>query len=330
MRQSLYSISSSSVEEGKHRLSEYELELELDADSVHEIAHHLVYWRKVRVVSAVRASKQHAVHPSFDMRRRVSISSTALFAEMTGHRLPCLSHDFTSRFSTLGPLPSLLANLPTSSTFRKALPSHSDRHTAHDALIWLLRNDVLIQLHTYLRIVATPSIRRAAARAAIARRQSSSAIISTPKAPLSTSETMTAAAGRSADETSLGRTPESFPGDEEEVDPEDREDRSSSVINEPARPSMVERRWLEQIFLGRDVEAVDHFQRCVPPPSPPPPASACLSFGHFVLMIVQHRMMPMMNGRFHLEAISHHTSLSLREIRQILDLFSDVVVRFLS
>jgi hypothetical protein len=43
-----------------------------------------------------------------------------------------------------------------------------------------------------------------------------------------------------------------------------------------------------------------------------------------------HRMLPLLNGRFHLEAIAHHTSLSMREIKHILDAFGDVIVTFLS
>ncbi|CAE6522357.1 unnamed protein product [Rhizoctonia solani] len=127
-----------------------ELNLKLD---VYPMTRLLLYNRKARIVDVIPPGM------------KVMYSAAPAFKRP----LPELSAVFSRLFSTVPPLPSLLATLTSySRPFSSLIPSRDHRAFYLEVLIWLLRQGLLEKLHLRVRIVATAEI-RAATRAALAR-----------------------------------------------------------------------------------------------------------------------------------------------------------------
>jgi Nitrogen Permease regulator of amino acid transport activity 3 len=83
------------------------------------------------------------------------------------HRLPLASYSasFASEFPHLPPLPVMLSRLAEPRTFSSVIPStvsRSQQPLYLDALIWLLKADLVIQMHVFVRVIARPTIKHAA------------------------------------------------------------------------------------------------------------------------------------------------------------------------
>ncbi|KAG8703990.1 hypothetical protein FRC11_010301, partial [Ceratobasidium sp. 423] len=127
-----------------------ELNLKLD---VYPMTRLLLYNRKARIVDVIPPGM------------KVMYSAAPAFKRP----LPELSAVFSRLFSTVPPLPSLLATLTSySRPFSSLIPSRDHRSFYLEVLIWLLRHGLLEKLHIRVRIVATAEI-RSATRAALAR-----------------------------------------------------------------------------------------------------------------------------------------------------------------
>lgn len=87
------------------------------------------------------------------------------------HSLAPLSHSWQRSFPTQPPLPAFLAALTASLRPFAALFSKTQRQAALDSLVWLLRHDVVVQMHVRLRLVATEEAKRAAALKRAAERE---------------------------------------------------------------------------------------------------------------------------------------------------------------
>ena len=84
---------------------------------------------------------------------------------------------FQRRFPALPPFPAFISMISsTPAQFKDLLPSGSisavTRHLYMDALIWLLRQDLVVQMHTRARIFARPEIKEKAWRTLWHRRRS--------------------------------------------------------------------------------------------------------------------------------------------------------------
>ncbi|CAE6383966.1 unnamed protein product [Rhizoctonia solani] len=127
-----------------------ELNLKLD---VYPMTRLLLYNRKARIVDVIPPGMKvmYTAAPAFK------------------RPLPELSAVFSRLFSTVPPLPSLLATLTSySRPFSTLIPSRDHRSFYMEVLVWLLRHGLLEKLHLRVRIVATAEI-RAATRGALAR-----------------------------------------------------------------------------------------------------------------------------------------------------------------
>lgn len=142
------------------RLEEFQALLDIDGVALAEMVDHLVYWRKAKLVDVVSVKSIYQIAPSSRPR------GVGLF------------HDFARDFPGFPPLPSILSRLSLHARpFSTVLPSFDptfDRVDSQAVLVWLLRNDLVNRLRTYVRIIARPTIKRRARARIIRTRESQS------------------------------------------------------------------------------------------------------------------------------------------------------------
>lgn len=128
--------------------AEYEtlLDLEPDESPLQEIVEHLVHWGKAKVTDVVSLKNNYLTSASFD-----------------GATLAPLSRHFAAAFPRLPPLPTLLASLRPGEPFASLCTVPGTRPAWFAALVWLLRRGVVEKQRTFLRLVATEEVKRAAA-----------------------------------------------------------------------------------------------------------------------------------------------------------------------
>ncbi|GAA5989399.1 hypothetical protein JCM10908_001295 [Rhodotorula pacifica] len=125
--------------------AEYETLLDMEAEEhlLNDLVDHLVHWNKARVIDLVSLKGTYITSPSFEPKKLAKLSAT-----------------FREEFPTLPSLPRLLSHLIPNEPFSAIIPS-SQRPPYLNALIWLLRNEVVAKQRTYVRIVAGESLKRA-------------------------------------------------------------------------------------------------------------------------------------------------------------------------
>ncbi|CEH12215.1 Uncharacterized conserved protein [Ceraceosorus bombacis] len=116
-------------------------------DDVFPMVRHLIYYRDARVVDVPRIHSMYAISPLFYLRN-----------------LPRLSTSWHRAFPNEPSLPAFLSTFSASLRPFAVNFGRNQRQTAFDALVWLLRHDVIVQMHARLRLVATEEIKRDAAR----------------------------------------------------------------------------------------------------------------------------------------------------------------------
>lgn len=121
-------------------------------EDVYPMVRHLIYYREARVIDVPRIQNYYAVSPLFDLAELAKLSTS-----------------WSIKFLTLPPLPSFLATLSSGlKPFSMQINRRDQRQLCLDALIWLLRHEIVVQMHVRLRLVANESCKR---KAAIARDQ---------------------------------------------------------------------------------------------------------------------------------------------------------------
>lgn len=116
-------------------------------EDVYPLVRHLIYYREARVIDVPRIQNYYAVSPLFDL------------AEMAN-----LSTSWSIKFPALSPLPSFLATLSSAlKPFSTQINRRDQRQLCLDALIWLLRHEIVVQTHVRLRLVANEACKRKAA-----------------------------------------------------------------------------------------------------------------------------------------------------------------------
>lgn len=117
-------------------------------DDVYPMVRHLIYYREARVVDVPRIQNYYAISPLFDLSD-----------------LPKLSTSWSIRFATLPPLAAFLATLSSAlKPFSMMLNRKDQRNLCLEALIWLLRHQVVVQMHVRLRLIAGEEAMRKAAK----------------------------------------------------------------------------------------------------------------------------------------------------------------------
>lgn len=75
-----------------------------------------------------------------------------------------MSLQFRSQFPSLPDLPTFLSLLPTARPIQTLIPSNSSgtqKHVLSSAIIWLLQEQVIEKLRTFIRVVISPEIKKA-------------------------------------------------------------------------------------------------------------------------------------------------------------------------
>ncbi|GAA5888026.1 hypothetical protein JCM6882_000255 [Rhodosporidiobolus microsporus] len=128
--------------------AEYETLLDLDTEDqlLEDVVDHLVHWKKARVIDLISLKGSYAVSSSF-----------------VPTRLPKLSALFSTAFPSLPPLPALLASLTPCEPYSTLIPA-SQRALYLNALVFLLRHDIVEKQRTFVRVVASEEIKRATAQ----------------------------------------------------------------------------------------------------------------------------------------------------------------------
>lgn len=111
-------------------------------DEVFEMASHLLYWRKAKLINVVGIKNIYVVNPEFDFSNILNLSVA-----------------FAEAFPTLPSIVSLLSMLYEPRTFASLCPSKDHRGIYLEVLIWMLRHDLLRQLFTFIRICVPTSIK---------------------------------------------------------------------------------------------------------------------------------------------------------------------------
>ncbi|KDN52131.1 hypothetical protein K437DRAFT_266834 [Tilletiaria anomala UBC 951] len=115
-------------------------------EDVYPMARHLIYYGEAKVVDVPRLKSMYANSPLLELSD-----------------LPELSIIWAQTFTELAPLPAFLASLSQTVQPYSKLPDFQDgsvsKATSLQALIWLLREDVIVHMHVRLRLIARSEIK---------------------------------------------------------------------------------------------------------------------------------------------------------------------------
>lgn len=116
-------------------------------EDVYPMVRHLIYYREARVIDVPHIQNYYAVSPLFDL------------VDLTK-----LSTSWALRFPSMPPFPKFLATISSAlRPFSTQVPRRDQRQLCLDVLIWLLRHEVVVQMHVRLRLVATEACKVRAA-----------------------------------------------------------------------------------------------------------------------------------------------------------------------
>ncbi|ORY33121.1 nitrogen permease regulator of amino acid transport activity 3-domain-containing protein [Naematelia encephala] len=134
-----------------------------------DIAHNLRFDLEAIVIPLARELVQNKKAILIDIinpRLRTIVMPTTIVEHTASLEDYTLS--FANQFPSLPPLPALISQISASPQhFRELLPGdlpmdNSERQTYMDALVWLLKQDLVVQVHTRARIFARPEVKRKA------------------------------------------------------------------------------------------------------------------------------------------------------------------------
>lgn len=151
--------------------SEYETLLDTDSDSIIAIVEHLTYFRRAKLIDAISMKCIYVpVRPTEPGYTKLYVLSRKgahrRLIVATTYRLAIWTQEFAWQFPDLPSLPALLASLSPPIPFDTLIPSGPGashlRGIYLDALIWLLRHDLVYQMRLFATLIANPEIKRAA------------------------------------------------------------------------------------------------------------------------------------------------------------------------
>ncbi|KAI8818606.1 nitrogen permease regulator of amino acid transport activity 3-domain-containing protein [Fimicolochytrium jonesii] len=109
--------------------------LDCSLSQVYRLAAHLVHWQKAKIIHVVGVRNVYVVPPNADL-----------------NRIHELSGDFNNRFPSVN-LPSILANLTSIRPFSTTIPQKELRTLYLEILTYLLRHNLVEQLHMYIYLM---------------------------------------------------------------------------------------------------------------------------------------------------------------------------------
>lgn len=112
-------------------------------DTIHDLAQHLVYWRRARAIPPLHQRDTYIVSPNCDLSQ-----------------LRRATHAYATAFPTLPGLPKMLSALSgTPRPYATFIPSKDHKEAYFAILAWLLRGGWVTQLRTFSRVKVTPEIK---------------------------------------------------------------------------------------------------------------------------------------------------------------------------
>ncbi|KAF9936082.1 Nitrogen permease regulator-like 3 [Mortierella alpina] len=124
-------------------LDELQYILDCSMAQIYRLASHLIYWRKAKLIDQIRVSNVYVVAP------QAAINES-------------LVPDFSQHFPTLS-LPNVLHELSTPKAYKAHIPGagkDKEVQTVYlEMLTYLLRKDLIVQLHTYILILVPEYIK---------------------------------------------------------------------------------------------------------------------------------------------------------------------------
>ncbi|KAF9354244.1 Nitrogen permease regulator-like 3 [Mortierella sp. NVP85] len=124
-------------------LDELQYILDCSMAQIYRLASHLIYWRKAKLIDQIRVSNVYVVAP------QAGINESLL-------------SDFSQHYPTLS-LPNILHELSTPKSYKAHIPgAGKDKEVQNlylDMLTYLLRKDLVVQLHTYILILVPEYIK---------------------------------------------------------------------------------------------------------------------------------------------------------------------------
>lgn len=222
----------------------------------------------------------------FDTTRCACVSSNPRRMLTPVGRLPELSSEFERAFPALLPLPALLARLTPSDSYVAAV---ADRHvglrSSHlPALIWLLSRNVVNKQRIFIRVVASQEIKRRSqvhwggsdfsslagkddSRLSI----SSDAVDTAAALDIPASHSTSYSGGGGGFSSASGQQRRRMPSKPATFSTTSSRSRRASeddgtrpsIIIEPGRPSVIERRWLAEMVRDKGPNMRDSFDKYV-------------------------------------------------------------------
>ncbi|OKL58918.1 Nitrogen permease regulator 3 [Talaromyces atroroseus] len=117
-------------------------------DTIHDLAQHLVYWRRARAIPPLHQRDTYTVSPNCDLSQ-----------------LKRATQAYATAFPTLPSLPKMLSALSgTPRPYATFIPSKDHKETYFSILAWLLRGGWVTQLRSFSRVKVTPEIKFAVER----------------------------------------------------------------------------------------------------------------------------------------------------------------------
>ncbi|CRG85176.1 Nitrogen permease regulator 3 [Talaromyces islandicus] len=223
-------------------------------ETIHDLAQHLVYWRRARAIPPLHQRDTYIVSPNCDLSQ-----------------LKRATQAYAAAFPTLPSLPKMLAALSLAPRpYASFIPSKDHKEAYFSILTWLLRGGWVTQLRCFARVKVTPQIKIAVEEAM--RREQVEKYMASSRPSSSSNSDKTETDGENNDDGDDGGSSSSSSSSGSEVSdsltpvPERRGsdddyyrlsdsymDRNShlnmsSLILFPHRASPVESRWLDEIM----------------------------------------------------------------------------------
>ncbi|KAF9922373.1 Nitrogen permease regulator 3 [Linnemannia zychae] len=124
-------------------LDELQYILDCSMAQIYRLASHLIYWRKAKLIDQIRVNNVYVVAPQAEINESLAI-------------------DFSQHFPTLS-LPNILHELSTPKAYKAHIPGagkDKEVQTVYlEMLTYLLRKDLVVQLHTYILIMVPEYIK---------------------------------------------------------------------------------------------------------------------------------------------------------------------------
>ncbi|KAJ3010132.1 Nitrogen permease regulator 3 [Thoreauomyces humboldtii] len=121
-------------------LEQLQTMLDCSLSQLYRLAAHLVHWQKAKIIDVISMRNVYVVSPDAPL-----------------DKLPCLIEDFQTRFPQLD-LPSVLADLSIPRPYSVIVPQKELRTLYLEILTYLLRHNLVHQLHMYIYLMIPYSV----------------------------------------------------------------------------------------------------------------------------------------------------------------------------